>query len=248
MCSSGFGGARRNMNIYKIAKQLPVFPSIYRLFRSKYNAYRHKLTNSEEIFTDISDKNAWIGKESISGPGSDIAQTETISKQLPVLFSKYGIKKMIDIPCGDFNWMKHVTLDGVDYIGADILSDLIIKNTRLYERDGIHFKRLDLTRDKLPSVDLILCRDCLVHLSFNKIFRAFKNIYKSQSHYLLTTTFTERQENFNIPTGHWRPLNLQKSPFELPEPLELINEGCTENNGAYTDKSLGLWKLSDIQI
>lgn len=36
-------------------------------------------------------------------------------------------------------------------------------------------------------------------------------------------------------------------PFMLPNPLELIIEGCTEDNGAYEDKSLGLWKIADIR-
>ena len=42
---------------------------------------------------------------------------------------KFKIKRLFDAPCGDFNWMPQV-LKGVevDYIGSDIVEDLIVKN------------------------------------------------------------------------------------------------------------------------
>lgn len=106
---------------------------------------------------------------------------------------------------------------------------------------------LDLTRDRLPTVDLVLCRDCLVHLSFAQAQQALANIAASGARYLLTTTFTGRSENADIPTGKWRALNLQRPPFNLPQPLELINERCTEKDGRYADKSLGLWPVADLR-
>src|SRR5437660_1775959 len=35
-------------------------------------------------------------------------------------------------------------------------------------------------------------------------------------------------------------------PVALPEPLEVIVEGCTEVGGAYADKALGLWRVADL--
>jgi hypothetical protein len=46
----------------------------------------------------------------------------------------------------------------------------------------------------------------------------------------------------------WRPLNLQAAPFHFPDPLALIDEKCTEDDGVYADKQLGLWSLSDIPV
>jgi hypothetical protein len=40
---------------------------------------------------------------------------------------------------------------------------------------------------------------------------------------------------------------MRLAPFYFPEPLLIVNEGCTEEAGQYTDKSLGLWLLSDIE-
>jgi hypothetical protein len=63
---------------------------------------------------------------------------------------------------------------------------------------------------------------------------------------LLTTTFPEHDQNSDIVDGDWRLLNLQRAPFLFPGPLRLINERCTEADGAYDDKSLGLWRIDSI--
>lgn len=205
------------------------------------------IEETEQVFTDIYKKNGFNGKDSVSGPGSDVYQTRVIVKELPVLFGDFGVLAMLDIPCGDFHWMQSVDLIDIDYTGADIVNDLIENNTEQYARDGLRFQKLDLLKDRLPKVDLIFTRDCLVHLSFEDIFRALDNICNSQSEYLLTTTFTGRIDNHDIKTGQWRPLNLELSPFFLPKPLKIINESCTENDGIYSDKTLGLWKIADIR-
>ena len=178
---------------------------------------------------------------------SDVYQTAIIIKELPVIFSDYGVSTVLDIPCGDFNWMKNVDLTSVDYVGADIVNELIEKNSEQYGKDGLRFQQLDLIKDPLPKVDLVFCRDCLVHLSFEDIFHVFHNICASQSEYFLTTTFTGRTKNRDIVTGAWRPLNLEVAPFTLPQPLKVITEGCTEGANKYTDKALGIWRIADIR-
>jgi hypothetical protein len=198
------------------------------------------------IFSRIYASNTWEGKDSISGPGSDADQTKVVVDELPKLLANFDVRTMLDIPCGDFHWMQSVRLEGLDYIGADIVGELIEKNVQRYQSDSIHFCKLNLIRDRLPTVDLILCRDCLVHLSFKDLWSALRNICDSGSIYLLATTFTERTENKDITTGHWRRINLQVAPFMLPPPLAILNEQCTEGGGDNADKSLGLWKTDDI--
>ena len=79
------------------------------------------------------------------------------------------------------------------------------------------------------------------------IFHTLENICSSQSKYILTTTFLERKDNHDISTGQWRVLNLESAPFMLLRPLRIIGEGCTEGNGAYIDKALGMWRIADIR-
>jgi hypothetical protein len=230
----------------EIAKKIPPLRSAYHAVSNRLAALNMKSKNAEQIFTKIYEKNGFGGKESISGPGSDERQTSVIRHELPKLFKRHEISTLLDIPCGDFFWMKHVDLTGVNYIGADIVEALIKDNIEKHGKDTLEFQKIDLLNDPIPEVDLILCRDCLVHFSNDDIFRAIKSIRKSQSKYLLTTTFTARKFNSNIITGQWRPLNLEAEPFNLPKPIFLINENCTESAGSYNDKSLGLWKISSI--
>jgi len=184
------------------------------------------------------------GLESRSGPGSSLAETAAIRRELPVLVQELQVISILDVPCGDFHWMKEVALPIARYIGADIMTDQVTKNTVSFANDRRTFMRLDLRQDRLPKVDLILCRDCLVHLSFADIFLALENVKRSNSTYLLATTFPAARENTDIVTGEWRPLNLQLPPFLFPQPLRVLSERCSVEG--YADKSLGLWKITDL--
>lgn len=209
--------------------------------------YQLRTKDMEQVFTQIYRTQAWGGAHSISGTGSNIDQTRLLVQQLPLFFRDFAISVVLDIPCGDFSWMKDVDLSNIDYTGVDIVEELLTKNTRSYGGEGRRFIRLDLTKDPLPNADLIICRDCLVHFSFVDAFRALEKLCATESQYIAATTFTDRTRNRDIVTGQWRPLNLERPPFGLPRPVTLINEGCTENNGVYADKALGVWRTADIR-
>ena len=117
------------------------------------------------------------------------------------------------------------------------------RNQELYGRE---FRRLDLCSDELPKADVVLCRDCLVHLSLANVRRAVENLKRSGSQWLLTTTFPECEENLDIQDGDWRMLNFELAPFAWGKPERLLVEGCTESGGGYEDKSLGLWRIADL--
>lgn len=203
----------------------------------------------ESIFTEIYTTNFWSDTESVSGQGSNLHQTAVIRKKIPELLRNLGIQTVLDIPCGDFYWMNSVDLSFLTYIGADIVQELITQNQQLYGSPTKQFIQCDLVTGPLPKADLIICRDCLVHLPFNDILQALQTIKQSGARYLLVTTFTQRTTNYNIATaGDWRPLNMQKPPFNFPEPLTIINEECSQNGNQFTDKCLGLWLLDSITL
>lgn len=132
----------------------------------------------------------------------------------------------------------------VAYIGADVVDEIIAENQEKFCSDKRSFVKLDLTTGPLPQVDLILCRDCLFHFSFEHIFKALDQIKRSGSTYLLTTTNTRLERNRDIVTGEWRRLNLEAPPFSLPKPLMLLDEKCP--NPASPDKQMGLWRISEL--
>jgi hypothetical protein len=202
--------------------------------------------STEDTFRHIVTENKWGVNDSVSGGGSDLYQTRIVRDRLPMLWSDFNVRTMLDVPCGDFYWMQHVPMEYISYIGADILPEIIQRNNELYERPNLTFRTMNLLEDRLPKADLILCRDCLVHFSFSHVTSALRNMCDSGSTYLLTTTFNQRR-NHDIATGQFRPLNLEAPPMSLPAPMLMIDEGCTEGDGKYQDKSLGLWRMLDIR-
>ena len=189
-----------------------------------------------DIFTNIYKNNKWKNKESVSGSGSTISATKHVVTNLNNIISKYQIKSILDIPCGDFNWMKNVNLENIQYYGADIVKDLITSNQSKYPQ--YNFSVMDLSKDVLPMVDLIFCRDCLFHLPYDMILSCINNIKKSNSKYLLTTTFPDKNiPNKDINIGQWRSLNLEIAPMFFPKPIEIFSEKT------YKDKSMGLWEI-----
>ena len=134
-----------------------------------------------------------------------------------------------------------------DTIGGDILPEIVAANQALWGGTARKFVRIDIIRDQLPAADLVLCRDCFVHLSNAEVLEAVRNITNGSIEYLLTTTFPECDENVDIVTGDWRVINLQLPPFNFPAPELIINEECTESDGMFADKSLALWKVGNMR-
>lgn len=206
----------------------------------------HPRAHMESTFAPFYKENRWGNEESVSGPGSSLMRTEKLRRELPGLLQEIGARTLLDAPCGDFNWMKDTQLGVEQYIGADIIPDLITRNRELYGGDETQFLLLDLTRDKLPRADVILSRDCLIHFSYRHITAAIKNFKRSGSTYLLTNSYPAWTQNENIRTGDFRVLNLTLPPFNFPAPLKYINEKLPEEEAQFYGKILGLWKLSDL--
>lgn len=203
----------------------------------------------KQKFSEIYDKNIFGGRVSRSGEGSDFVQTAVIRSELPKLIRKLGVKTFLDAPCGDWYWMQRTELGVEHYIGIDIVETLIEKNQREFGNASTSFQSMNLAEGELPLVDLIFSRDCLVHLSLEDALKIIANFKKSGAKYLLTTTFVNRDRNNDLvgKDSFWRPLNMQLPPFNFPQSMLLINEGCTEGGGQYADKCLGLWLLQDIE-
>jgi glycosyltransferase involved in cell wall biosynthesis len=193
-------------------------------------------------------ENKFGAVESFSGAGSSLFQTRIVRRELPNILNKLQINSVLDIPCGDFNWMQHIDLGTIHYTGGDIVAELAERNRLLHGSEQRSFERLDAINGPLPKADLIFCRDCFVHLPFIDCLKALRTFKASQAMWLLTTTFSERTENIDLIADAWRPLNLCLSPFNLPEPALLINEKCTEGGGMFADKALGLWDLRSLTL
>jgi SAM-dependent methyltransferase len=173
----------------------------------------------EDRFTQIYRGNWWLSDESVSGPGSTLETTEDIRAFLPSLLKQFSVRTFLDAPCGDFNWMKEIRADlDVDYIGVDIVKELVDHAQRRYGDERTRFAHLDITRDPLPTADLMMARDFFIHLSFADANRAIENFLRSGIEYLLTGTAPvgDMVVNNDMRTGKARRRCLYSPPFNFP--------------------------------
>jgi len=178
-------------------------------------------------------------QESASGRGSTLVRTAVVRRELPSRLERLGVRFLLDAGCGDFNWLRAVDLPLDGYLGVDVVPELIAANQALYGNDQRRFEVLDVASQRLPRTDAILCRECLVHLSFEHALTAIRNFARSGSRLLIATTHSV-DENQDIVSGEWRFLNLLLPPFGLPEPEERIVED------AELGKSLGIWRIDSL--
>jgi hypothetical protein len=197
---------------------------------------------AQEIFTIAYDRYQWGSEESRSGVGSELAATENVRAYLPELFGRLNVRSFLDAPCGDWNWMQHVDLSGIEYIGADVVPKIIDENTERYARPGMRFVVADLATADLPRADLIMCRDCWVHLSFRDISAILENFRRSGAEWLLVNTTASQRRNRNKRTGlMWRYLNLELPPFEFPPPIE-----ARKDHRPDAPFQIALWRLAEL--
>jgi hypothetical protein len=189
-----------------------------------------------EAWTEI--KQRWSGNESCNGPGSTMELTKEIRRRLPDIFVRYDIKTVLDIACGDWTWMQHVSLDYLTtYSGVDVEPSIIKDNNRRFgNRNNVRFYCLNVLNMPAspscwPAVDLILCKDFLYHLPNEHISDLLLKITSSGSRYLLTTTFpgasNERPYDGSqdgIAGYMASAVDLTQLPFNLPIPIESFAE------------------------
>lgn len=191
-------------------------------------------------FTKIHETNYWSSGESRSGEGSTLEATLDVRRALEEFIVEHRVASILDVPCGDFNWMRHVELR-IPYVGGDVVEALITRNRKLYSAPGRTFEVIDLTRSTLPHNALVFSRDCLNHLSLADIGLAIASIRSSGAEYLAVTDFPCQSVNRNQESGfHYRELNFQLSPFNWPAPLATFNES------SHPGKHIAFWRVASL--
>ena len=223
------------------------------LLHDYYKFWRISLLPKNKKFQYIYKSKYWqdIKDGSVSGAGSNQISTEKVRKELMDFISQNKISSIIDIPCGDWQWMSMLDLSNINYIGYDVVEDLIISNIKNYKSTNVNFEVKNLINDKLPKSDLIIVRDMLNHLNDADINKCITNLYNSDFRYVGITNFLITNNANNILGDklrlgdRWRPLNLSLTPFYLSTPSFNLNDSCnlTENDKV---KHLSIWSKEDF--
>ena len=183
-----------------------------------------------------------IGGESTRPFSDPVSEREELSRVISVIKK---LREKTDTVIS-IDTTKSSVADNACNIGADIVNDIIVKNKKKFNDKQITFKRMDLTKEKIPKADLFICRDFLFHLSYEDIYMFLKNLKKSNSKYLLISSHykNEKIENINkdIHSGDFRKIDIFQPPFNFSNNyLTVIDDYCDN-----AKKYLYLFKRKDF--
>jgi SAM-dependent methyltransferase len=171
------------------------------------------LLDHAEIFDGIYARNDWLEG---SGPGSMEESTRNYRKFLQNFLKCNGIKSLLDVGCGDWQFSRHLDWTDIDYLGIDV-SSIALTAAKAFAGPGIRFRHLDAATDTLPSADLVLVKDVLQHWSNAEIIAFLPKLTMFRMA-LITNGFNPfklAMTNLDIATGDWRPVDLQEPPFNV---------------------------------
>jgi Methyltransferase domain len=182
------------------------------------------------------------------GGGSELSETVAIREQLPPLFEMLNIRTILDAPCGDFVWMNALNYEFYSYLGVDIWETFVTRNQSLYKNEKRRFIVGDIVNEVFPKADVILCRDCLVHLPYQSGLSAIENFRKSGSKYLISTSYfdvTRNEHDLGFDKWDWRKVNLELPPYNLGRPITSLVERGQRCEPGWPDfgKQLSVWAL-----
>jgi SAM-dependent methyltransferase len=163
-----------NMGIQTKVKRLippPLLRMRHRWMLANIRRRYGKMT-TEEAFSEIYRRRLW-------GSGSGTGSEERYSKAYCDFVVRFAlerrVKRVVDIGCGDFSVGRRIAEAGFEYIGVDVVPEVIQGLQCQFGRKGVTFLRLDAITENPPAADLCLIRQVLQHLSNAEIVRVLDN-------------------------------------------------------------------------
>ncbi len=181
---------------------------------------------TKKVMDQIYDQNLWGGKkgEFYSGEGSHnpLIIAPYINSVKTFLQSFDQKISVCDLGCGDFNVGKQLVDFTSEYIGVDIVDELINHNKKVHKSEGLTFQNLDVSKDNLPKADCVVIRQVLQHLSNYEIIEILKKL-DGYKYAIITEHLPEGEFNPNIDKiaslgvrlNHNSGVVIEESPFNF---------------------------------
>lgn len=173
----------------------------------------HPKASITAAFTKVYDENVWQRKDT-SGPGSSAEYTGDYRSFLHRLLQKYQVKRLLDVGCGLWEYMQHVNLEGITYVGIDPVPSVIKRNKKLNLPPNIQFQCgvIDDLPD-LASFDMAIVKDVFQHLPNALIIEMLEKLKVIRT--LVVTNDLLNGPNVNCDMGGFRKINLETPPFSV---------------------------------
>jgi SAM-dependent methyltransferase len=111
-----------------------------------------------------------------SGAGSDPVPATAYAENIRRYIEREGIRSIVDLGCGDYRVARLLVSDQVEYVGVDIVEQVVATNRANHGRANVRFECLDIIHDPLPTGDLCLIREVFQHLSNAEILRVLPKL------------------------------------------------------------------------
>lgn len=200
------------------------------------------MASNEQLCTTQYSTHSYGCSETPSGQCATLERTKELREHLPTLLQTLNITSILDAGCGDWTWMSQVPLESIQYIGAELVDDLLLVLQR-YSSETVSFQKLDIVEDPPVEADLWLCRDVLCFYPYAEIKRCLQHFVESNSKYIAITSIDRLEPNQDGLKGYWRPLNLMLPPFSLPPP----DHSCPDGEQWFRKKHLMVFNKEQIQ-
>lgn len=200
-----------NFKVVFMKRYVRNFLAVFLLFSF---SYIYASDNTEEVFTEIYNKNLWHGG---SGDGSKIQNSKKYVTFLQHFLKQHKIRSVVDLGCGDWQLHKYIDWSGIQYKGYDVVKHILEASQREFGNDSIQFIHANAIDTDLPTADLLICKDVLQHLPLSDIVRLIPQLKKFK--YCLITNDVEpstlSSNNADMIRGGCRTIDLTKPPFNL---------------------------------
>ena len=180
-----------------------------------------------ERFGRIYTQHDWLG-ESQSGPGSDPVRTRAYRRLLRRILRRHRIRSVVDLGCGDWASSRLVDWSGTDYLGLDVVPEVVERCRATYARPGVRFEVLDLMTEEPPPADLLICKEVLQHLPNAAVHRALSLLGR----YRLALLVNDLRRPF-IPAGPAAPGRRASRPTRRSRQVGIARSTSLPNRSAF---------------
>lgn len=143
----------------------------FRMMVMRMARRRYAKLSLREAFRRVYATNAW---GSGSGSAGHVEEGAAYVAAVRQFVAQRGVKRVVDAGCGDFFIGSQIAPYVDEYIGLDIVPEIVERNRTLYP--GVRFECVDLSKDDLPEGDLCLVKQVFQHLSNAEIARCLRNL------------------------------------------------------------------------
>lgn len=192
-----------------------------------------------EVFQRIADNREWNSDETVSGPGSELANTEALREQLPDILTgvagslllksnrRPATPVLLDLGCGDCNWISTLDLTDWKYVGVDAMK---VAKRKKVNAKATQYTVVDFTDSeyKLPSADAVLLRNVLQHLPVALGDAVINKVLEMKPQCFMVTSFPDEPDDPDTAVGGFRfnyvdVDEVKKAGYKLASTIEEVN-------------------------